>query len=235
MMIHEAMQVFWRSLKDTWEEMFSLAIVNLVWFVSWAVPFALITVSAMPWLTVVLLALGLALGAVSTSGMYYAVDRVAHGKTAHFDDWREGVGLHWKRALLWLVVNVAVAAAVVWNILFYGENFSGNWVVLMQGVWLALALFWLLMQIYFWPMLIQLEEPRLWTAWRYAAMLIIANPFYAFFVSTFTLLVLIISLLTGVVLAIAGGTVVSLLGSNGLLILLFKLGKIQDPRPPITD
>ncbi|MHB1317949.1 MAG: YesL family protein [Anaerolineae bacterium] len=235
MMIQEAMQVFWRSLKDTWEELFSLAIVNLVWFVSWAIPFALVSVSGVPWLTIALLALGLALGAVSTSGMYYAVDRVAHGKTAHFDDWREGVGLYWKRALLWMVVNIAVAAAVVWNILFYGENFSGNWVALMQGVWLALALFWLTMQIYFWPMLIQLEEPRLWTAWRYAAMLIIANPFYAFFVSTFSLLVLIVSLLTGVVLAVAGGTVTSLLGSNGLLILLFKLGKIQDPRPPITN
>jgi hypothetical protein len=234
MMIREAMQVFWRSLKDAWEELMPLALVNLVWFATWGAPFALIPSSPVPWLTYTLLALGLALGAVSTGGLYHVADRVAHGRAAHFEDWREGVRLHWRQALLWLLVNVAVVAAAVWNIAFYGETMQGNWVWLLQGVWLALALFWAMMQVYFWPMLLQLEEPRLYTAWRYSAMLIVANPFYAFFIGTSTLLVAMVSVATGVVLGLFGGTAMALLGSNAVLTLLFKLGEIEDSRPELT-
>jgi hypothetical protein len=234
MMIREALQVFWRSLRDAWEELLPLAMVNLAWFATWGVPFALIPSSPVPGLTYALLVLGLALGAISTGGLYHVADRVAHGKTAHFEDWREGVSLHWRRALLWLLVNVAVVLLVVWNIAFYGENLQGNWVWLLQGVWLALALFWAMMQVYFWPMLLQLEQPRLYTAWRFAAMLIVANPFYAFFIGTSTLLVAIVSIATGVVLGLFGGTAMALLGSNAVLTLLHKLGKIADPRPEFT-
>ena len=41
MLIKEAMKVFWQSLKDTWEELYSIAIVNLVWLFSWALPLGL--------------------------------------------------------------------------------------------------------------------------------------------------------------------------------------------------
>ncbi len=51
MMIREALDVFWRSLKDVWEELIPLALVNLIWFVSWAGPFALIPSAKAPWLT----------------------------------------------------------------------------------------------------------------------------------------------------------------------------------------
>lgn len=41
MMIREAMGVFWQTLKDTWEELYSLAIVNLAWLFAFLVPLSL--------------------------------------------------------------------------------------------------------------------------------------------------------------------------------------------------
>jgi len=233
MMIREAMDVFWRSLRDAWEELMPLALVNLVWFVSWGAPLALIPSFGSGPVAVALLVLALVLGAVSTAGLYQVTDRVAHGKTARFDDWRAGVRQYWSKALLWLLGNVVVALAVAWNIYFYGQNFQANWVPLIQGVWLALALFWLLMQVYFWPVFLRLERPNLWTAWKFAAMLIVASPFYAFLMGAFTLAIAAISVLTGVLLGLMGGTAAAVLGSNAVLTLLYKLGKIPDPRPDV--
>ncbi|MGI6368436.1 MAG: hypothetical protein ACOX2L_08815 [Anaerolineae bacterium] len=235
MMIRAAMDVFWRSLKDAWEELIPLALVNLVWFASWGLPLALIPSSRSSILTLALVLLGLLGGAVCTSGLYHVSDRVAHGKTARFEDWREGVRLFWKQGLLWLLGNVLVLALVVWNIAFYGQNITAAWGVFLQGIWLALALFWLTMQIYFWPMLLRLEKPSVFTAWRFSAMLIVASPFFTFFITTFTLLVLIISLATGVVLGVLGGTATAVLGSNAVLTLLYTLGKIENPRPPVGE
>ena len=92
MMIREAMSVFWQTLKDTWEELFQLAIVNLVWL------FSALTIIGLP---------------VTTAGMYYVTNRVAHGKTFHFSDFIDGIKLYWWRSLLWFLANVVIILLVL--------------------------------------------------------------------------------------------------------------------------
>ncbi len=231
MLISEAMTVFWQSLKDTWEELLPLSIVNLVWLFSWALPLAAIVSVSAPALIIALLLLGVLLFPVTTAGIYYVTNRVAHAKTFHFYDFVEGIKIYWWRAIVWLLVNVLVVFLVWTNLAFYPRAFEGGWVVFVQGLWLAVLAFWLVMQLYFWPMLIQLEEPRMLLAWRNSALLILVNPFYAFFVVSFTLVLTIISVVLSVVFMFAGMTIIALIGNNALLILLHRLGKIEDPRP----
>ena len=82
------------------------------------------------------------------------------------------------------------------NLQFYPQIIEGNWVILIGGFWLSAVVFWCAMQLYFWPLLVEQENPRMLLAWRNAAYLILANPFYAFFVASFTLVLLAISVAT---------------------------------------
>jgi hypothetical protein len=231
MLIREAMTVFWQSLRDTWEELLPLAVVNIVWLASWALPlFAFSSLSA-PAIAIPLFLLSVVLLPVSTAGIYYVTNRVAHGKTFHFSDFVEGVRIYWWRAILWLVVNLGVVYLIWVNLWFYSSRLEGPWGFVVGGVWLALLAFWLVMQLYFWPMLLQLDEPRMFMAWKNSALLILINPFYAFFFVSFTLLVAVISAALVVILIFAGMTIIALLGNNAVLILLHRLGKIEDPRP----
>ena len=97
MLIKEAMGVFWQTLKDTWEELYSLAIVNLVWLFSWALPLGLASASGLPIVFFPVAILSVGIFAVTTSGIYYVANRVAHAKTFHFYDFVEGIkkGYYW--------------------------------------------------------------------------------------------------------------------------------------------
>ena len=43
MLFTKAVGVFWQTLKDSWEELLQLAIMNLIWLFSWGAPLALTT------------------------------------------------------------------------------------------------------------------------------------------------------------------------------------------------
>jgi len=234
-MIREAMGVFWQTLKDTWEELYALAIVNLVWLFATLIPvsiaYFLAGVPSVLWLSPVFLLAAIALFPMTSAGMYVVTNRVAHGKTFHFSDFVDGVKTYWWRSLLWFLGNIVFALLVYANLVFYPSQFEGTWVVLIGGFWLAVFAFWVTMQIYFWPLLIEQEVPRMLLAWRNAAYLVLANPFYAFFMVSFSIVLFAVSAALTLPLVFVGMALMGLLGNNAVLTLLEKFGIIEEARP----
>jgi uncharacterized membrane protein YesL len=211
MMIKEALGVLWQTLKDTWEELYSIAIVNLVWL------FASLTIVLFP---------------VTAAGMYYVANRVAHGKTFHFSDFIEGIKKYWWRSLVWFLANIFFVWLLYVNLYFYTANFQGNWVFILGGFWLAVLFFWLTMQMYFWPVLIEQDRPNLLRAWRNSAYLILASPFYAFFMVVFTVALAVASTALTLPLIFVGMGLVAILANNAVLTLFVKFKVIKEARPP---
>ena len=210
MMIKEAMSVFWQTLKDIWEELLPLCLVNLVWL------FASLTVILFP---------------VTLAGGYYVANRVARGKTFGTRHYVEGIKMYWWRSLLWFLANLVVVLLIYVNLMFYPSQFEGLWVSVVGGFWLAVLIFWLTLQMYFWPLLIEQEQPRMLLAWRNSAYLVLINPFYALFVASFHLLFLAVSVAITLPLVFVGMVGLALLGNNAVLTMLVSVGKIEDPRP----
>ena len=231
MLIREAMGVFWQTLKDTWEELYQLAMVNLVWLFSWSLPIGLGAATRLPIVIIPTAILSLGLLPVTTVGVYYVANRVAHAKTFHFSDFVDGIKLYWWRALIWLLANVVIISLICLNLWFYPANFEGFWVIIVGGLWLAALFFWIVMQIYYWPLLIQQEEPKMLLTWRNSAYLMLANPFYAFFIICFSIVLLAISVALTLPFVFVGMAILAVLGSNAVLTLLAKFGVIEDPRP----
>lgn len=211
MMIREAMSVFWQTLKDTWEELFQLAIANLIWL------FSALTIVGFP---------------VTMAGMYYVTNRVAHGKTFHFSDFIEGIKLYWWRSLLWLLANIVFVLLIYVNLQFYA-SFQATWSVFVNGLWLAILAFWLAMQVYFWPLLIEQEQSKMLLAWRNCAYLILANPFFAFFIVSFSIVLVVVSVALTLPLIFVGMALLGLLANNAVLTLLEKFGIIKEARPKV--
>jgi len=231
MLIREAMSVFWQTLKDVWEELYSIGMVNLVWLFAWALPAGIVLGTGIEVLIIPAIILSVGLFTVTTSGVYYVANRVAHGKTFHFVDFVDGIKKLWWRSLIWGVVNIIVVYMIYLNLQFYPQMIKSNWVILIGGFWVSVLVFWTVMQIYFWPLLVEQEETKMLLAWRNAAYLILVNPFYAFFVTSFAVLLLAISVGTTLPFVFIGMGVQALLGSNAALTLLYKVGVTEDPRP----
>ena len=235
MMIREAMGVFWQTLKDTWEELYSLAIVNLAWLFASLIPlslaYLLVGNAGLVWLSIPFLLAAIVLFPMTVAGMYVVTNRVAHGKTFHFSDFIAGIKTYWWRSLLWFLGNVVFLLLIYANLVFYPSQFEGPWVVLIGGFWLAVLAFWLTMQTYYWPLLIEQENPRMLLAWRNAAYMVLANPFYAFFVVSFSLVLFGLSVALTLPLVFIGMALLGLLGNNAVLILLEKFGIIEEARP----
>jgi len=231
MLIRETAGVFWQTLKDIWEELLPLAVVNLVWLLAWAAPLSGGSLLAsIPALAIMLIVLGVLVFAVATAGVYYVTYRVAHAKTFHFSDYIEGIRLYWWRAILWILGNALVTVILAANVLFYARV-QTSWSAIVAGLFMALFIVWVAVQIYFWPLMLAQEQPRLLLAWRNAFYLILANPFYAFFIVSFTVLLLGLSIGLTLPFVLMGMTLQALLGNNAVLILLERLGKIESPRP----
>ena len=68
-------------------------------------------------------------------------------------------------------------------------------------------------------------------AWRNAAFMVLANPFYAFFVVSFSVVLLGVSAALTLPLVFIGMALLGLLGNNAVLTLLVKFGIIEEARP----
>jgi len=236
-MIKEAFSVLWLTLKDTWEELYSLIIVNMAWFFA-VVGLPVLLLSLNNWVvSIAAIALFVLLFPATLPGIYVVGSIVAHGKTFHFSDFIEGIKKYWWRGLLWFLANLVVILVIIADIQFYPTLLQSLWGVALGGIFMALFVFWSVMQLYFWPLLIEQDKPNLFRAWRNAAFLILANPFYAFFIAVFSLIFMAVSIGLGLIpLAFVGMVIQAVLAGNAVLTLLVKFKVIEEARPePISQ
>lgn len=130
-----------------------------------------------------------------------------------------------------MLANIMVCLLIYVNVIFYPSTFEGSWPLIVSFLWLGLLLFWLMMQVYFWPLLIEHEQHRMLLSWRNSAYLILANPFYAFFIGSFALVLLGVSALLVMPFIFVGMALMGILGNNAVLTLLHRFGIIEEYRP----
>lgn len=237
MLFGTAFKVVWRSLKDAWEDAFQLALNNVIWLLAVAIgPLAFLGASryipntVLLVATVVLTALMLPL---ATVGVFCVTNRSAHGKAVHVSDLFDGVKRFWWRSWIWFVVTSAVLFMVIWSLLFYTGLVGGYVKFLVGGFWLGVGLIWALMQIYFWPLMIEQTKPNLFRAWRNAFVLVIKEPLFVLVLLACLIAITAISVIFAVMFMIAYMAIISLVANNATLALLAKSGVIELPRPQL--
>jgi hypothetical protein len=113
------------SASDIWDEMFYLIIFNLIWVVG--------TLLILPWPFV-------------TFGLFFTAYDIGEGKGIKLGTFFNHARYMWKQAYLWGGINLGLL--ILWwvNMDFYGRM-GTQWAALAQMFTVALAIFWIILQL----------------------------------------------------------------------------------------
>ena len=141
-----AFKILGMSFRDVWQELWTILIVQLLFLLGHLL---------------------IVLGPPVTVALFFYGNRIAHDEIATERDFLNAIRQYWKPAWRWGGLNLLVIALLV------GDYYlTGRWLdnpalsSLLQGLYVALLGFWLLLQMFALPFLFEQEHPSVVQALR---------------------------------------------------------------------
>ncbi|MBU0702628.1 MAG: DUF624 domain-containing protein [Chloroflexi bacterium] len=175
----DAFRTFWEALKDFWDELFLLTLMNIV---------------------TALLAIPVVTLPPALAGLWNAANLAAKGKTISWSDYFGGFRRYFWKAWGLALLHVLVIIILLTNIWFYGQEdtpfkISATVRVWIQAFFVVAGALWMLYQMYPLAMLLEQEDQRLRMTLRNAAIVFIANPTFSIVLGLLLLVVTAVSVL----------------------------------------
>ncbi|MGQ9518241.1 MAG: DUF624 domain-containing protein [Anaerolineae bacterium] len=205
--IRDAFTVTWSALRLFWEELFTFVICNL-----------LVIALCIPVLT----------APAAIVALYYVCDLAARDKAIAIRDFFTGYRQYFLKGTLLILLDVLLGFLLVSNILFYGQ-FEATWAIIVRAIWIAITFFWALIQVYLVPMFVVQIEPKIRTAWKNAALMVLAQPFFCAAIAVILLTVAVLSLIFIIPAMTFGMSLAALISSVALNNRLDALGIRKRP------
>jgi hypothetical protein len=173
----DVFRVFWEAIKDLWDELFLLLLMNIVTLL------LLIPVVTFP---------------PALAGLWNAGNLAAKGMSVSWRDYFEGFRRYFLKAWGLALLNVLVVAITFTNVRFYTPEvapfeISGTLSTWIGGFFTAVTFLWLVIQIYLMAALLEQEDQRLRVALRNSAVLFVTNPGFTIVLALLLALVAVIS------------------------------------------
>ena len=187
----DALRVTWQSLKDLWEDFVLLIMMNILWSLA-----ALLAIAPLLLLGGSEPILGLALSFVlfwllpiATGALCFAANQVVRGNAVGWGTFATGLRRYWLKSMIVAAISLVVLALIAVNIQFYAVVLQGTWTLFAVSIWFVLGIYWLIVQVYWFPMLLELENEKVLLALRNALALPLVTP--GFSLTIFAILVLL--------------------------------------------
>jgi hypothetical protein len=196
----KALVITWRALASYYNDLFFLAGMSLLWWATGgflagaaAIVWWVLLRSAGPWWLAPLLAIPVG---PASAALAHVARRSARDLHVDRTFYLEGLRLYWRRALALSAISMGILSLLLLNTAFYSARSTGLlWALtFLLGY---LALFWITVQLFLYPVLVGLETPSIPGALRLAAAMTLTSPFFSL------LLLLLAAVLTGVSIALA--------------------------------
>jgi uncharacterized membrane protein YesL len=167
----DGLRVLRRSWRPFYQEMYHLAIANLLWGVS---VFIIVPIPA------------------ATALVFYVAHRVARDEVIQWRQVWAAVRPHLRLVYLFGIVNGLVYTVLLYDTWFYAEA-PGTAGLIVRAVPVALLIFWTPVQLNLLPVLFESEHKRFWPVLRDAALLVLFYPRFYLPIYLFLLIPVIIS------------------------------------------
>jgi uncharacterized membrane protein YesL len=195
----DAATIIWKSVKDLWEDLVLLVILNVIWAGSALLVSAPLLLFGGSQLTLSLvLTFILFWGFPIVSGaLCFVTNQVAHGVAIGMGTFVTGLRQYWAKSLIVAVINLLVLGLLFLNIQFYALVLEGTWTQFAVAAWILITLYWLMVQIYWFPFILELESEKVFVALRHALMMVMISPgfslFMAFLLAVLTVLCILLT------------------------------------------
>lgn len=150
--------MIWRVIKksaiDTWDELLYAIIFNLIWLVG--------TLLLVPWPFV-------------TFALFYIAKDIGDGKGIKFGNFFRYGRDNWKAAYIWGGINLAVLVVLWLNLNFYA-GVDALWARLIQILFIAIIIFWSVLQLIVLALYPRLVESNFRLALRNAGVIVARYP-----------------------------------------------------------
>jgi hypothetical protein len=177
--VQMAFQILGKAFRDVWQELWTILIIQLLFLLG---QFLII------------------FGPPVTVALFYYGNCIAHDELATERDFISAVRRYWKPAWRWGGLNLLVIGLLAGDYYLTGKWVSvPNLVSYLQGLYAALLILWLLLQLFALPFLFEQGQPSVIQALRNSAVFIRRN----------WVLVIVLALLLAISLAV--GTLVFML------------------------
>jgi hypothetical protein len=174
----DAVRVTWQGIKDLWEEFVLLIMINIVWSLS-----ALLATAPLLLLGKSNLVVGLTLSfvllgllTIVTGALCFVANQVTRGYAISWQTFAHGLKHYWLKSLIVAGISLVALVLIATNVLFYTLQLQGTWTNFAASLWAVLGIYWLIVQIYWFPMLLELESERVFLSLRNALALPFITP-----------------------------------------------------------
>ena len=196
----DALRVAWQGLKDLWEEFVLLILMNIIWSLV-----ALLVIAPLLLLGGSNPSLGLALSfvllwllPVTTGALCFVTNQVVRGNIIGWGTFATGLRRYWLKSLIVAAISLTALALIAINIQFYAFVLPGTWTNFAVSIWAILGIYWLIVQVYWFPMILELENEKVFLALRNALALPLITPGFSLTI----LLVLIVLAILCIILTV---------------------------------
>lgn len=174
----DALRMVRYSLRDFWDEFAPMVMMNLLWSLTAALPVSILfLVEGMDLVLHLAISLLLALPAfVATGALCFVTNQVSRGESAHWGLFSLGVRRYWGKSLVVGLLNIIALLLWASNLQFYASVLEGAWTNIVLSVWLVTGLYWALVQIFWFPMILELENEKVLLGLRNAIVMVIVSP-----------------------------------------------------------
>ena len=205
----KALKTFWQAIGDLYEELMLFAGASVLWWLG--------TLLVIP-------------GPPVTAGLHALAHRVAHEQRVEFSFFWQETRKRFAKSWQLAAVNLLALIAVVVNLLFYWN--MQNFLRYAALVWVYLFLMWLAAQLCLFPLLFEMEEPRLWWLLRNALLLPLLRPGYALLLLILLLAATVLSVVLPFLLIMAWPALVALVGARATATMVEEVTARQAQSPP---
>lgn len=212
----DALHVARFSLRDLWDEFVLMVLLNLLWCLAVVLPIVpLLIPGNVGVLGVLALSLLLAIPLPVISGAFcFVANQVARGKVARWGTFGEGVRRYWVKSLAVALINLIAVVLIAANLQFYAVVLQGTWTSFALSAWAVVGLYWLLVQVFWFPMILEQENEKVFLALRNSMAMVIITPAFSLTLALILALFTVLSVALSVPAIVALGAFVLLVSNH---------------------
>jgi hypothetical protein len=191
-----ASKILLLSLRDTWLDLWSALVCNIVWLLS-----VLLIIPGPP----------------VTLALFFYANQVVHDESVNVTDFFKAIPRYWWVGWRWGILNILVMALLIVDINFTGQQNQTSTAILINSIYVTLMAFWLLLQTYTLPFLFEQEKPSVLQALRNGVVMIGKNPFFSISFLIMLLLILALGTISFMLSLALGGALIANAGNRAVL------------------